>query len=120
MDRTTALQTIATHDRIHWASTETSPAYAGHLEGAIIAARACALGAALRGPGLVGSGLDAVAAHLGDLRGLRGAGEPEGMAEAHPPRDHLLGGLQIGRASCRERVWRTEGEVAVGQNLLLQ
>ncbi|GAA1727880.1 NAD(P)/FAD-dependent oxidoreductase [Brachybacterium phenoliresistens] len=25
------------HDRIHWAATETAPAYAGHLEGAILA-----------------------------------------------------------------------------------
>src|SRR5690625_1045680 len=111
MDRTTALQTIATHDRIHWASTETSPAYAGHLEGAIIAARACALGAALRGPGLVGSGLDAVAAHLGDLRGLRGAGEPEGMAAAHPPRAHLLGGLRPAvAAGAEQRPARVIGE----------
>src|SRR5699024_6614703 len=75
------------------------------------AARACALGAALRGPGLVGSGLDAVAAHLGDLRGLRGAGEPEGMAEAHPPRDHLLGGLRaVVGAGTDQRPARVIGE----------
>lgn len=48
------------HDRIHWASTETATAYAGHIEGALRAGRRAAHAAA------IGLGVRTVRAHDAD------------------------------------------------------